>query len=61
MTLRENVNAILHYEKYDHFPVVSFGYWKETVEKWAQEGHITWKKQKAMQSAETTPMQISPL
>ena len=44
MTLRENVNAILHYEKYDHFPVVSFGYWKETVEKWAQEGHITWEE-----------------
>ena len=33
--------AILHYEKYDHFPVVSFGYWNETLEKWAAEGHIT--------------------
>jgi len=44
MTLRENVNAILHYEKFDHFPVVSFGYWKETLERWAQEGHITWEE-----------------
>jgi hypothetical protein len=41
MTFRENVLAILHYEKYDHFPVVSFGYWNETLEKWAAEGHIT--------------------
>jgi len=41
MTFRENVLAILHYENYDHFPVVSFGYWNETLEKWAAEGHIT--------------------
>ena len=41
MTFRENVDAILHYQKYDHFPVVSFGYWNETLDKWAAEGHIT--------------------
>lgn len=41
MTSRENVLAILNYEKFDHLPVVSFGYWNETLEKWAMEGHIT--------------------
>lgn len=41
MTFRENVLAILHYQNYEHFPVVSFGYWVETLEKWAAEGHIT--------------------
>ena len=41
MTFRENALAVLHYEKFDHLPVVSFGYWNETVEKWANEGHIT--------------------
>ena len=41
MTFRENVLAILHYQKCDHFPVVSFGYWDETLQKWAAEGHIT--------------------
>lgn len=41
MTFRENVMAILNYEKYDSFPVVSFGYWYETLYKWAREGHIT--------------------
>lgn len=40
MTNRERVNAILHYEDYDRFVVVHIGYWKETLLKWAQEGHI---------------------
>ena len=41
MTFRENILAILHYKPYDRLPVVSFGYWAETVQKWAMEGHIT--------------------
>lgn len=41
MNLRENVSAILHYEKYDSMPIVSFGYWTETLKKWAEEGHIS--------------------
>ena len=41
MTFRENVLAILHYQNFDHLPVVSFGYWVETLQKWAAEGHIT--------------------
>lgn len=40
MTLRENVMAILNYQPYEKLPVVSFGYWNETVEKWANEGYI---------------------
>jgi len=40
MNHRQRVKAILHYEKYDQMPVVAFGYWKETLEKWAAEGHI---------------------
>lgn len=41
MTFRENVLAILNYQKYDSLPVVSFGYWNETLEKWAEEKCIT--------------------
>jgi len=41
MNHRQRVKAILHYEKYDRMPVVAFGYWRETLEKWAQEGHIS--------------------
>lgn len=41
MNFRENTIAILHYENYEKMPIVSFGYWNETLEKWYQEGHIT--------------------
>ena len=41
MNFRENVMNILHYKKFDAFPVVSFGYWSETLTKWADEKHIT--------------------
>ncbi|MBQ3079394.1 MAG: hypothetical protein IJC48_05255 [Clostridia bacterium] len=41
MNNRERVRAIMHYEAYDRMPLVSFGYWNETLEKWHREGHIT--------------------
>ena len=41
MNNRERVHAILHYESYDRMPVVHFGYWRETLQKWAEEGFIT--------------------
>ena len=40
MNNRERVNAIMHYASYDRVPVVSFGFWRETLQKWAGEGHI---------------------
>lgn len=41
MNNRERTRAILMYQPYDRVPVVHFGYWAETLEKWYQEGHIT--------------------
>jgi len=41
MTTRERAMAVLNYEKYDRLPLVHFGYWKETLQKWKDEGHIT--------------------
>jgi len=38
MNTRENSMAILHYQNYDKMPVVHFGYWGETLEKWKREG-----------------------
>ena len=40
MTNRERTLAILRYQPYDRMPVVSFGYWNETLDKWVSEGHI---------------------
>ena len=41
MTTRERVNKIFHYENYDRMPVIAFGYWNETLEKWHSEGHVS--------------------
>jgi hypothetical protein len=38
---RERILAVLNYENYDRLPVVHFGYWTETLAKWAEEGHLT--------------------
>jgi Uroporphyrinogen-III decarboxylase len=40
MTNRERTKAILNYKWYDRLPVVHFGYWKETLEKWCMKGHL---------------------
>ena len=34
MTNRQRLKAVLHYESYDRIPVVSFGFWTETLQKW---------------------------
>ena len=39
--------AVLNYKPYDRLPVVHFGYWGETLEKWVQEGHLTEEETKA--------------
>ena len=41
MNHRQRVRAVMHYEKIDRMPCVAFGYWTETVDKWADEGHIS--------------------
>ena len=41
MTNRERLLAVLNYQDYDRLPLVHFGFWHETVAKWADEGHIT--------------------
>ena len=41
MTNRERALVVLRYESYDRLPVVHFGYWGETLQKWAAEGHIS--------------------
>ncbi|MGC9451654.1 MAG: uroporphyrinogen decarboxylase family protein [Oceanipulchritudo sp.] len=41
MTPRERTLACLREEPVDRIPVVHFGYWKETLLKWAREGHIS--------------------
>jgi hypothetical protein len=41
MNNRERALAVLNYEPYDRLPLVHFGFWRETLQKWAAEGHLT--------------------
>lgn len=41
MNHRERAVAILNYKPYDRLPIVHFGFWQETLQKWRNEGHIT--------------------
>jgi hypothetical protein len=41
MNNRERILAVLNYQTYDRLPVVHFGFWNETLDKWANEGHIS--------------------
>jgi uroporphyrinogen decarboxylase len=33
--------AVLNYQPYDRLPLVHFGFWEETLEKWAAQGHVS--------------------
>lgn len=54
MNDRERVMAALHYQKYDRLPIVHFGFWGETLQKWAAEGHLI--KQEADSWGDGNPM-----
>ncbi len=41
MTSRERALAVLRFQPYDRLPLVHFGYWEATLDKWQREGHIS--------------------
>jgi uroporphyrinogen decarboxylase len=47
MTPRQRTLACLRGQPIDRLPVVHFGYWRETLQQWAREGHITDDEAKA--------------
>lgn len=47
MNNRERALAVLNYQAYDRLPIVHFGYWTETLVKWAEEGHIAMQEARA--------------
>ena len=40
MTNRERAMGILRYQSVDRMPAVHFGYWRELLAEWAEQGHI---------------------
>ena len=59
MTNRQRVMAIMHYQEYDKLPIVGFGYWTHTLEKWAAEGHLTQQEAATWKDGNPTDMLIS--
>ncbi len=47
MNDRERTISVLTYKPCDRLPVVHFGFWGETLQKWAAEGHLTENEAKA--------------
>lgn len=47
MNNRDRVLLVLNYREYDRIPVLHFGFWRETLQKWATEGHISFEDAKA--------------
>ena len=41
MNNRERIMAVLNYTDSDRLPLVHFGFWRETLQMWADEGHLT--------------------
>ena len=40
MTNRERALNLLHYKPVDRMPAVHFGYWRELLDEWAEQGKI---------------------
>ena len=58
MNNRKRIIAVLNYEKYDRLPVVHFGFWVETLQKWASEGHISTEEAKNWSDGNPTDVTI---
>jgi hypothetical protein len=56
---RERTSAILNYEDYDRLPLVHFGFWDETLQKWAAEGHLTAEEAEDWEDGNSTDGVIS--
>lgn len=50
---------MLHYRDYDRLPIVHFGYWRDTLLKWAGEGHISEDRARAQRDGNDADYEIS--
>ena len=61
MNNRERTLAILNYEDYDRMPIVHFGYWNETLIKWAEEGHMSMELAKGWWDGSDADLEIDKI
>lgn len=51
MNNRERTSRILHFQSVDRFPAVHFGYWRELLTEWEEQGHISRELAKGVRDA----------
>ncbi len=59
MTPGQMAIRILRYEPAPRLPIVHFGFWTETLKKWAAEGHLTLDEARSFADGNPTDMSIS--
>lgn len=59
MNNRQRSLAVLNYESYDRLPIVHFGFWRQTLQKWAAEGHLTAEEAEGWTDSSPIDRQIS--
>ncbi|OPZ86910.1 MAG: Uroporphyrinogen decarboxylase (URO-D) [bacterium ADurb.Bin429] len=59
MNDRQRCRAVLTYQPYDHLPVVHFGFWPDTLQKWAAQGHLTHEEARTWADGNPTDAAIS--
>ncbi len=59
MNDRERIMSVLDYKPYDRLPVVHFGFWTDTLDLWASEGHITAEQASGWRDGNPTDAELS--
>jgi uroporphyrinogen decarboxylase len=59
MNHRQRALAVLNYQPYDRLPIVHFGFWDETLERWAREGHVTPRQAEGWQDGNYIDLELS--
>ncbi len=61
MNHRERTLAVLNYSSYDRLPILHFGFWEETLAKWADEGHVSRQDADAWEDGNAADRRITKL
>ena len=59
MNHRQRALAVLNYQPYDRLPIVHFGFLRDTLRKWAAEGHISHELAEAQLDSNEAEMEIA--
>jgi uroporphyrinogen decarboxylase len=58
MNHRQRTSAVLNYQAYDRLPIVHFGFLRDTLRRWADEGHISHELAEAQLDSNAADLEI---